>query len=370
MFGNVPQYGGSWTDTQIVTAVPANAPSGDVSVVNAATAQSNSVSLTVVYPNISGFGPSPGVAGQQLTITGTNFGSTPNYVQFGDILQYSTSSWSDSQIVTWVPSNALSGLVTVVNAGTAPSNAVSLSVVDPTITSLSSTTDVAGEQLTIFGTNFGSTANYILFGSILEYSIGSWSDTQIVTAIPSNAQSGSVSVVNAGGAQSNQMGVTVVYPAISSFSPTTGVAGEQLTIGGTNFGTTANFVLFGNTLQFLAGIWNDSQIVTAVPPNTPSGTVAVSVINAGAAQSASVNLSVVRPNISTLNTTAAVAGQQVTITGTHLGTTANYVLFGTVLQYSVSSWSDTQIVTWVPSNAPSGTVTVLSSTPAQRKATR
>ena len=122
-------------------------------------------------------------------------------------------------------------------------------VAAPVITSIAPTTVLAGQQVTITGTNFGSTQGDVAFGNIWQSMITSWSDTQIVVAVPGSAQSGAVSVITSVYAQSNSVNLTVLYPNITSISPTTVLAGQQVTFTGTNFGPTQGAVAFGNIWQ-------------------------------------------------------------------------------------------------------------------------
>src|SRR5208282_4760736 len=85
----------------------------------------------------------------------------------------------------------------------------------PVITSIAPTTVVAGQQVTITGTNFGPTKGDVAFGNIWQTTITSWSNTQVVAAVPSTAQSGAVSVITSSYAQSNSVYVTVLYPNIT-----------------------------------------------------------------------------------------------------------------------------------------------------------
>ena len=74
-------------------------------------------------------------------------------------------------------------------------------------------------------------------------------------------------------------------PAITSFSPASGVVGDSISIAGTNF-TTASMVLFnGATADFIINASN--QITATVPAGASSGTI--SVITAGGLASSPLN---------------------------------------------------------------------------------
>ena len=108
----------SSTSTQIVTTVPTGATTGPISVVvesKTATSSTNfTVSASGTDPTITSFSPTYGLPGAAVTISGTNFSTTPasNIVKFNGTTAVVTSS-TTSQIVTTVPTGATTGPITV-----------------------------------------------------------------------------------------------------------------------------------------------------------------------------------------------------------------------------------------------------------------
>jgi hypothetical protein len=276
-------------------------------------------------------------------------------VVFGSIGYPWVTSWTDTQIVTTVPGNAQTAGVYVQNPGEAISNSMSLTVNCPAIASIIPSSAVVGQQITINGTYFGSVNGYVMYPNTYFGYNNSWTDNQIVTTVPTGAQSGPVYIYTPAGAQSNSVSFTV-NPNITGISPTPAVAGQQLTITGTSFGSTSAWVVFGSIGDPWVTSWTDTQIVTPVPNNAPSGTVAVYVQNSSGAPSSTYNLTVVYPNIISIAPSPVQPGQQVTITGTNFGSANGFVVFGTIGYPWVTSWTDTQIVTPVPTNAVTGPV--------------
>jgi len=88
--------------------------------------RSNSVNLTVAYPTITNISPTTVSPGQQLTITGSNFGPTNGYTVYGSISCYYNTTWTDTRIVTTVPANAQSGPVYIQNMDGGKSNTVNV----------------------------------------------------------------------------------------------------------------------------------------------------------------------------------------------------------------------------------------------------
>ncbi len=102
----------------------------------------------------------------------------------------------------------------------------------PNIGGVTPTTGIAGTQITISGSGFGASqgSGNVWLGSTYG-TVVSWSDTQVVAAIASGAKSGTAQVLQ-GGVWSNAVNLTVVTPSITSVTPTSGVAGTQVTITG------------------------------------------------------------------------------------------------------------------------------------------
>jgi hypothetical protein len=87
-------------------------------------------------------------------------------------------------------------------------------------------------------------------------------------------------------------------PQISSLSPTTGRAGDQITISGSAFGSVQGTgkVWLGNTYGVVVS-WTDTQVVATIASGAQSGTGKVL---QGGVWSNAVNLTVITPNISSV----------------------------------------------------------------------
>jgi len=129
----------SWTidftgTTTIVAVVPSLATTGNVYATTAGGTNTNNALLFTVSPTITNLSSSSGPVGQQVTITGNNFGSTQgsSYVTFnGKTAPILPMSWGAGSITVIVPLGATNGnvVVTVVTGtGSYPSNGVSFTV--------------------------------------------------------------------------------------------------------------------------------------------------------------------------------------------------------------------------------------------------
>src|SRR5262249_8746258 len=144
--------------------------------------------------NGSGFGATQGTS--SVTFNGTT----------GAVV-----SWSDAQIVATVPSTGATAPPVVVTVGGVSSNSQSFLTGTLLVQSVSPSAGPVTTQGTVSGLGFGASPGTLSFNNTAATSITSWSDTQIVAAVPTGATSGAVKVVS-GGVPSN----TTVSFAVST----------------------------------------------------------------------------------------------------------------------------------------------------------
>jgi endoglucanase len=248
-------------------------------------------------PAISGVAPTAGFAGNTITISGSNFGTTQgtSVVRFGTS-SASVSSWSASQISVTVPNVAAGPYSVTVTVNGVSSNASTFNVVapepSPQIGSLSPTSGAVGTSVTISGSNFGTTqgASTLRFRTT-NAAVTSWSNTQIVATVPNIATGAAAVTVTVNGVVSNGPNYTITAvaptPAIASLNPNSGFVGSSVTVTGSNFGASqgASTLRFGTTAASVSS-WSNTSIVAAVP-NVTAGSQPVTVTVNGATSGAS-----------------------------------------------------------------------------------
>ncbi len=348
---------GSWSDSQVVATVASGSKTGVAQVLQGGV-WSNPIDFTVITPNISTVSPTTAIAGTQVTITGLGFGASQGS---GNAWLGSTYgvvvSWSDSQIVATVASGSKTGVAQVLQGGVW-SNTVNLTEATPNITSVTPTTAIAGTQITIAGSGFGTSqgSGNVWLGSTYGV-VASWSDTQIVATVASGSKTGVAQVLQ-GAVWSNTVNLTVSTPNITSVAPTTAIAGTQITIAGSGFGTSqgSGNVWLGSTYGVVAS-WSDTQIVATVASGSKTG---VAQVLQGGVWSNTVNLTVATPNITSVSPASGIAGTQITITGSGFGASqgSGNVWLGSTYGV-VASWSDPQVVATVAANSATGVAQVL-----------
>jgi len=349
----------AWGTTEIVAIVPVAATTGSVIVTTADGLVSNAVTFSVA-PTISSLSPTSAPAGASITIVGFGFGPVQgsSTVTFNG-LPAIPSRWTATQIVVPVPGDAISGTV-IVSVGGFPSNGANFTVLPtPSINSVSPSFGPVGTSVTITGSNFGTAqgSSTVFFGGTA-VTATAWTATSIAALVPDGLAPGSAGVtVTVSGVPSNGSSF-VVTPQIVSLVPASAPVGALVTVAGSNFGATQGT----STLNFNGIVasplsWSATQIIAPVPQGATTGSVSVTVNNT-ASNSTKFNL-LPTPSIITLSPASGPVGASITVTGSNFGATqaSNTISFNGMPAIPIS-WSDTQIVSLVPSGATSGTVVV------------
>jgi len=234
----------------LIVKVPAGATTGKVTVaVNGLSASSPSTftvtgtgSGAVNPPTITGFTPQTDTIGAQVTISGTGFSSSPqkDTVKFNGVTAVVVSAfWSQLTVV--VPTNALSGKITVTVGSQTATSAAIFTIPAPTISSFTPETDTVGAQVTITGSHFSSIpGNDTVKFNGQPAGIVSASPTQIIALVPDYALIGNITVTV--GAQ------TVTSPGIFTITGVSTLAGGP----GDAFRDGAGMYASFSTLQGLA----------------------------------------------------------------------------------------------------------------------
>ena len=154
---------------------------------------------------------------------------------------------------------------------------VTLSSVD--IASVSPVSAPIGSTVTIAGNGFGvSQGSSIVTFNGVAATASAWSSTSITVRVPAGATAGPV-VVIVGGLASNSVSFTVLQPPnITSVNPTVGIAGQSITITGSNFGAAqgSSTVTFNGVIAIAAN-WSTTSITATVPAGASTGPVVVTV---------------------------------------------------------------------------------------------
>jgi sugar lactone lactonase YvrE len=189
----------SATVTEIVTVVPLDCGTGKVTLKTGSTVIAGPEFVYLIPPKISSISPVKGTVGTKVTITGTNFSSTPsnNAIRFnGKVATVLTST--ETQLVTVVPSEAGSGKVSV-TTDSGLSEGPDFNYFDsPTILTINPTSARHNNSVVITGTNFDpSFLTAKINGKSLPIVFSSTS--QLTITIPKGIGTGKVSIETTGG---------------------------------------------------------------------------------------------------------------------------------------------------------------------------
>jgi len=156
---------------------------------------------------------------------------------------------------------------------------------------------------------------------------------------------------------------TVNTLAISSFTPTSGGAGTDVTVFGSGFSPTAasNTVTINNVAATVTSA-SASQLKLTVPASATTGLITVSNANGSvtSTQAFTVGSTLSAPTITSFTPTIGAAGTAVTINGTNFqaGVSNNKAFFGGVGGVVTSLTAPGQAIATVPSSAQSGKVSL------------
>ncbi|MCC2547141.1 IPT/TIG domain-containing protein [Hymenobacter sp. BT175] len=368
--GATPSGGGGGGSSYVV---PTALSSGSTPSYALATSASSSLLITPVAapaPTITSFSPNIGPVGTSVTINGTDFGGA-SAVAFNGTSASFTVNAAGTQITTSVPVGAQSGSITVTTpGGTATSSGnFTVTVVSPTITSLSPSSGPVGTSVTISGSNL-SGATSVSFNGTAQTIFTSNSASQLVLNVPTGATTGSVTVTTPGGSSGGlTFTVTAPAPAISSFSPASGPVGSNVIISGSNF-TGATAVTFNGTGATIFTVnGTGTEITVTVPSGASTGLIRVTTPG-GTGTSGNSFQVLANPVITSFSPASGPAGTSVVITGSNF-VGVQFVTFNqasSTASFTVNS--PTQITAIVPAGATTGPIgvnnggaTAFSSTP-------
>lgn len=363
-FGSVTATVTAASETSLTVTVPAET-SGTQNITVTIGSQTSAGTFGFdIVPTLSALSPSSGGSGTSVVLTGTGFDAvTPanNLVKFGSASATVTAATATSLTVT-VPVLTLGTSYPVsVTVGSQTSSEAQNFSVKPGIVSLSSTSGLVGNSLTITGTNFDAEAtnNTVNFGST-QATVTSASATSLTVTVPTvTAGNYNLTVTVAG--QTSQPSSFNILPSVTSLSAANGFAGDTVIISGSGFDTIAtnNTVKFGTVPATITAASATSLTVTvpAIPGGTPKVTVSV-----GGQTSAEDRPFTLQVSASSLSVTSGSIGSSVTITGRSFDPTAanNTVKFGSV-SASITDATATSLTVLVPNGvwaAPNVTVKV------------
>jgi len=177
---------------------------------------------------------------------------------------------SNTYMTVTVPSGALTGTVEVTTfATTYKSNTIFK--VTPQFTSFSPASGVVGSTVTLTGVSLTQTSSVTIGGKAATFKVVS--DTEVTAVVPAGAKNAQNIVIKTAGGSASK-GPFAVEPNITSFTPTSGAVGGDVTITGTTFTGTSK-VAFDGVDATSFEVISDSEVKVVVPTGAKTGTIAI-----------------------------------------------------------------------------------------------
>ena len=295
---------GDSTHASANVTVALDAPTGnrDVNVITGTETPAPLVNHFIVQPHgtlpprLDGISPAEGTVGDQVTLSGGNFGSDrgSSQVTFHQgVAATEYSSWADDKIICKVPAGATTGPVTVTTtAGT--SGGKTFTVVEPRIKDCEPRIVVQGHkvELDVLGeyTHFENGKSMMVVSGKNGVKVGSTyasdathASANVTVALDAAPGTRDVDVVTGSEHPEPLSNVFTIKkkpdnpPAISGLHPAEGPVGTQVSITGKNFGEArgSSTVTFNGTPVTNYVSWSDHDIICNVPLGAETGEVKV-----------------------------------------------------------------------------------------------
>ena len=184
-------------------------------------------------PSVTGFNPTSGLVGTNVTITGENFTGATAVTFNGASQPTFTVNPAGTQITAAVPAGATTGKIAVTTPVSTATSASDFTVIlAPAITGFSPASGPVGTSVTISGTNLTG-ATSVKFNGVNQptYTVNA-GGTQITAAVPATATTGPIAVTTPGGTATSSTNFTVTAAAPPIYLSLTGngnVGGKAVT---------------------------------------------------------------------------------------------------------------------------------------------
>lgn len=227
-------------------------------------------------PAVSGFSPTRGIAGTQVTVNGSGF-TNARRVLFNDA-PADFRLVSANQLVAVVPFDAITGPIRVEDASSVGSSATAF-MAAPRITNFTPARSGTNGTVSIEGFNFSDVTN-VLFGAT-PARFSATTPKQIRTTVPqgaTNTPAARITVESPAGRFVSSNDFTVIGPApvVDGFWPIAGAPGAQITIEGVNLAD-LSLVEFGSVASTRVVQVTETQINADVPAGAVLGSAKITV---------------------------------------------------------------------------------------------
>jgi hypothetical protein len=272
-------------------------------------------------------------------------------------------SQTRAKIEVKVPVEAQTGKVMISNGAEIPvlvytANPVQVTL--PAVTTVAPNPVKPGTEVQITGTDFQLVKSLVFSEEITvdNFTVND-AKTQITAVVPMHAKEGSIQLVAFSGVKvSAATPLSLVGPAVTSISPKPVKNGETITITGTNLDLVVG-ATFGGDVTGVILSQSATQLEVTVPLTATEGKVTLTTNSGKTAETEAITL--VKPTISSIAPLALMAGNDITITGTHLDLVRKVTFVGG-LSVDVTPASATSFTVTVPPAAVGTAAIVMTTT--------
>jgi hypothetical protein len=313
------------------------------------------------FATVASFTPATGIVGSQVVIHGTFLNNVTALTIAGNSIPTNSFSIdSATQITATIPASAVAGTGPVsVSTPFGPATSASNFTIGPGITSFGPTSGPQGTTVNITGSNFTGATAVTIDG--LSVSAGQFSvvDAQHITATAPTGgtagTSGPVTVTTAFGTATSTSNFSLTAPGSPTFtpSPSSGQAGDVVTLNGTNLFGVTSVTFNGVTAAVVPGSNTSTQVQVTVP-NSTNGNI---VVNTTPGNTGSAFFSY-PATVTGFGPGSVGQGSTVTINGTNLLGATGVVFTGTSTVATPFNVTNTSLQVVIPTGATTGTVQV------------
>ncbi|TAE28597.1 MAG: T9SS C-terminal target domain-containing protein [Candidatus Kapaibacterium sp.] len=306
-------------------------------------------------PSVTGFAPSIGTIGTQVTIVGANLANA-TAVFFGGVQAQAFRVDSPTQITATLGQGASGAVFVSVGGNVAISAQQFRFIPPPSLLFFTPNTGGTGTPVTLIGTNFENVTQ-VRFGNTPARSFTIDSPTQITAFVGSGNSSeiGAITVATQLSATTSTQQFTYIPPPeILFLTPQSGAAGTVVTIVGNNLANTRSVRFGGVAAQSFVQI-SPTQLQATLGADGATGLVSVQTPG-GSTTSTQIFTFTAPPTINFVSPTIGAQGTIINIIGNNF-TNVSGVSFGGVPAQMFTVSSPTQIIATLGQGA-SGNITV------------
>ena len=356
----------SKTANELVITIPQNTAPGKVKLKTPQGDITTITPLTFSEPiSIASVAPATVKAGDTFTINGDYLNLIAQVIFSDGVVVESANfiSQTRAKIEVKVPVEAQTGKVMISNGAEIPvlvytANPVQVTL--PAVTTVAPNPVKPGTEVQITGTNFQLVKSLVFSEEITvdNFTVND-AKTQITAVVPTHAKEGSIQLVAFSGVKvSAATPLSLVGPAVTSISPKPVKNGETITITGTNLDLVVG-ATFGGDVTGVILSQSATQLEVTVPLTATEGKVTLTTNSGKTAETEAITL--VKPTISSIAPLALMAGNDITITGTHLDLVRKVTFVGG-LSVDVTPASATSFTVTVPPAAVGTAAIVMTTT--------